>query len=115
MNKLIYSSSGFSYKNDTSEDIPGGAVLVIGQIVGVVLETIAPGSVGWICAEGVWELASVSGELAAGSIAYWDASKKQVTGTAASNKPIGYNVAASPSGQTTSRVLIVQGLTTSAA
>lgn len=115
MNKIVYGSDGFVYKNETASDILSGTVLIIGQLVAVAAVTIQAGSTGWAQCSGVWELASVSGELAAGSIAYWDASKKQVTGTAASNKAIGYNVVASPNGKTTSRVLIVQGLTTPAA
>lgn len=63
------------YTNGTGAPIPSGAVVVVGQILGVALKAIAAGGVGSVAVDGVFKVPKVSGAvIAQGESLTWDVS-----------------------------------------
>ncbi|MDR2004150.1 MAG: DUF2190 family protein [Prevotella sp.] len=67
-----------------------GDVVVIGDMVTVSQDTGIADDVVVVYTEGVFELPKGTGALAQGVKVYWDATGKQVTTTASTNKAVGY-------------------------
>ena len=64
-----------NWTNGTGSAVDAGAVVVIGQTLGVALVGIAAGAVGAVALEGVFTLPKVSGAvIAAGESLVWDVS-----------------------------------------
>ncbi len=82
-------------------NIASGDGLVIGAWVGVALADIANGAVGPVQIEGVFTLKKKSTDtFAAGAIAYWDATNKEITSTSSGNTAAGHAFNAAGSGAT---------------
>lgn len=63
------------YVNTTGASIASGAVVVVGQILGVALKSIAPGETGSVAVDGVYAVPKVPGAVvAAGESLTWDVS-----------------------------------------
>lgn len=75
-----------------------GAVVVIGNIIGVATKAIAANTLGAICVEGVVSMAKDGAAITLGATVYWDATNSVVTATAGSNKTVGKCVKAAAAG-----------------
>lgn len=72
------------YTNITGATVLSGAVVAVGQILGVSLKDIAPAAVGSVAVDGVFAVPKVSGAvIAAGESLTWDASAKAFDDNAA--------------------------------
>lgn len=106
--KAKYWQNGVSldYKNTTEKVIEANTVVVIGSRIGVIGETIAPGELGALVTEGVFEMSKEgTAEIAMGTTLYY--SEAGITTTEASNPVAGY--AAAPSADGTATVLVKIG------
>jgi predicted RecA/RadA family phage recombinase len=83
------------FVNSGDAVIKAGEVRVIGSRIGVIGDDIAPGAVGSIEVEGVFEFPlSASTAVAQGDAVYWDAENKKITNTSSGNTAAGYAAAA---------------------
>jgi predicted RecA/RadA family phage recombinase len=83
------------FANSGDAVIEAGEVRVIGSRIGVIGGDIAPGTVGAIEVEGVFEFPlSASAAIAQGDTVYWDATNKKITDTSSGNTAAGYAAAA---------------------
>lgn len=81
--------------------LASGQAHLFGGIFGVAAKSAAQGEKVAVKVEGVFMLPKATGGgLTEGQKAYWDATAKNVTGTAASNTLIGHSVDAASSGAT---------------
>lgn len=82
--KFVQPGDVLTYVNGTGGDIAAGAVVVVGNLVGVALVDIADGESGSVAFTGVYTLAKTAGTAwTQGAVLDWDASAEafQVTGT----------------------------------
>lgn len=72
-------------------DVAAGAVVVQGTMAGIALEPIESGKKGVLAIEGTFRFpkAASDGGMAAGSLAYWDATNSVATGTSSGNTYLG--------------------------
>ncbi|MDM0086755.1 MULTISPECIES: DUF2190 family protein [unclassified Variovorax] len=82
--------------------VAGGAVVVMGVRVGVVVADIPAGGLGAVRVKGVVELAKLAADTPAqGALLYWDAANSRLTTTAAGSVLAGYAAKAAGNGATT--------------
>lgn len=87
--------------------LSAGAVVLIGNRIGVLLTDLANGEVGAAQVTGVWEIAKLSTDVVSqGALLYWDAGNSRLTTTASTHKLAGYAWAAAGSGDTTVQIKI---------
>jgi len=87
--------------------LSSGAVVLIGNRIGVLLTDLASGEVGAAQVTGVWELAKLSTDVVTqGALLYWDAGNSRLTTTASSHKLAGYAWAAASGTDTTVQIKI---------
>jgi predicted RecA/RadA family phage recombinase len=94
-----------------TSDVPAGAVIVQGNMVGVTRKPIPANTLGALAVVGVFTFpkATSSGSgMAAGTTVYWDATNVVVTPTAGSNVLVGKTVLACADADTTVRVRLFQ-------
>lgn len=85
-----------------TQAVSGGAVVVIGTRVGIVVADIAAGQTGALRVKGVVELAKLSADTPAqGALLYWDAANSRLTTTSGGNVLAGYAAKAAGNGATT--------------
>ena len=94
-------------------DIPAGAVVVQGELVGTTRTELKAGQFGSLAVQGVFDFPKAAGAGTAftvGTLAYWDAANKVATKNAAAgaNKLIGKAVRASADADTTARIRLQQ-------
>lgn len=87
--------------------VAGGAVVLIGKRIGVVLKDIAANSTGSATVAGVWNIAKLATDVVAqGDLLYWDAANSRLTTTAGANTLAGFAFAAAGNGATTVQIKI---------
>ena len=83
-----------------------GAVVVVGDTVGVADRPIAANTLGSLAVEGAFAFPKSAGAIAAGVVVYWDAGASAVTITASTNKRVGKVYAAALDADTTVVVIL---------
>lgn len=79
-----------TYTNSSSTAIAVGAVVLMGNTIGVAIAAIAAsGGVGAVQIEGVFTLAAAAGAWVQGDNLYWDAGASKFTKTASGNSLVG--------------------------
>ena len=73
---------GRAIDHTPSSDVPSGAVVVQGELVGIANLAIPAGRTGSLMVEGVFDIPKAAETLAAGTKVYWDADGDPVGGTA---------------------------------
>ncbi len=76
-----YDAGAIPWTNDSDETLGSGAIVVVGELVGCLVRPTAPGEVGTLETDGVWEFPKGADELAVGAQCYWDASSKTIVAT----------------------------------
>ncbi len=87
-----YIQQGTRIKHTAGADISSGAVVKIGNRIGVAVADIANGDDGILAVNGVFELTkkTIDDMTTPGTVVYWDATQKEVTVTVGSNEVAGY-------------------------
>lgn len=106
MNTLISEGRRLPYTNATSVTISAGAVVAVGDIVGIAVADIAAGDTGVLELQGVHQLAKASGAIVQGEQLYWDASPGNLTTASTGNTKAGVAWAAATTAATTAQVLL---------
>lgn len=103
---FVQNGKTMEYKNPSASDpIRYLTPVVVDDLVGVALSDIAPGAVGALAVEGVFQLpAETSAAFAVGQTLYWDSTNNRLTATAGSLKKIGYAFGAKATATGTARV-----------
>lgn len=99
-----------------SSDVAVGAVVVLGDMVGIAQRAIPANTLGSLALTGVFDLPKATGPgtgLAAGVALYWDAGNQVVTADSNSgaNKRVGNAAAVAGTADTTARVRLNTGVT----
>ncbi|MGE4157711.1 MAG: capsid cement protein [Planctomycetota bacterium] len=80
-------------------DVAPGAVVVVGDLVGVTKRPIPANTLGALALTGVYEVPKDSTvDIPLGTLLYWDSTNQRVTPTVGSNKLFGRAVTAGPVG-----------------
>lgn len=112
-------SSGARLDHTPSADVAAGDVVVVGDQVGVATMPIPAGSLGSLVTDGVFDVAKINEQQAAGTVVYWDADGDPYGGTAgsgaltttsANNKPFGIVLATAGATAQTVRVDKIKSL-----
>ncbi|MCL2645431.1 MAG: DUF2190 family protein [Phycisphaerales bacterium] len=93
----IFVQNGDNIDYTPSVDVPAGAVIVQGELIGVTKRPIPANTQGSLAVEGVFEFpkATAAGSaIAVGVNVYWNATAQQATVTASGNKLIGKTIKA---------------------
>ena len=99
MNNFVKYGSGYDYVNGTGSEINVGAVVAIGDLIGVAETNIAIGATGTVITSGVVNIAKKTGEAwTQGQKLYWDPSNSWLTTTAGSLIQVGWAFTAQASG-----------------
>ena len=84
-----------------------GVGVLVGQLFGVALSTVAAGSTVAVGVSGVWEVAKTSAlAISVGDPLYWDDTNKVVNKTATAQQKVGIAVSAAANPSATVRMLI---------
>lgn len=81
--------------------VAAGDVIVQGNLIGIARLDIAADTLGSLSVTGVYEIAKAASAVTVGTALYWDATNKNVTGTAAGNTYIGKAVSAAEAADAT--------------
>jgi len=106
-----YIHKGDSIDYTPAVNVPAGAVVVQGELVGVTKVDIPANTLGALAVTGVFDFPKATGTgttIAAGANCYWNATAQQATTTATSNKLIGRSIRAAADADETVRVLLSQ-------
>ncbi|CAN5456588.1 hypothetical protein BH11PLA2_BH11PLA2_28840 [soil metagenome] len=106
----------FAYDGDNIDytpvaDVPAGAVVVQGELVGVACRPIPAGTRGALAVTGVFDCPKATGAstaIAVGTNVYWNAAGQVATASAAGNKLLGKTVQAAADADATVRVRFLQ-------
>lgn len=90
-----------------SGTVASGDGILVGDTVGVALNSGVSGDTIQVAICGVYELPKASGAVSQGVKLYWDSSAKNVTTTVSSNKQIGIAFSGAASGDTTVQVKLL--------
>lgn len=91
-----YICEGENIEFTAGADVKSGDPVVIGELVGISATDVANGAEGVASIEGVYVVKKKAADVVAkGALLYWDATAKEATVTAATNKVIGYAYEAS--------------------
>ena len=102
-----YIMSGEVIDYVAGSNISSGQTLLIGNRIGVAMNTIANGATGAVRVLGVFTIAKLSTDVvAAGDLLYWDAGNSRLTTTASTHKLAGYAFKAAGNGVTTVEISI---------
>jgi len=99
-----------------SSDVAAGAVVVLGDLVGIAQRAIAANTLGALTLVGVFDLPKATGAgtgIAAGATLFWDAGNQVVTADSGSgaNKRLGNAAAVAGTADATARVRLNTGVT----
>jgi predicted RecA/RadA family phage recombinase len=93
--------NGDAIDHTPQADVPAGAVVVQGSLVGIAMRDIPAGELGALRVTGVHEFAKATGStINAGVSVFWDAANDRATTTASGNTPLGKAVKAAASDDT---------------
>ena len=84
-----YHSNGRTLVTIAAAIIASGDLVIVGQVVGVAVTSVAEGEEATLHTEGVFELPKAAGAIAQSAKAYWSATDQNVTTTATGNTYIG--------------------------
>ena len=97
MARFIQEGKVINYRNDTTDPILYGDVVVLTSRIGIAAADIPPGILGAVELSGVFELpAEASAAFTVGQELYWDAANKTVTATKAADGAIFAGIAVDP-------------------
>jgi predicted RecA/RadA family phage recombinase len=96
---VVFIHDGNAVDYTPGSDVPAGAVVVQGELVGVAKQPIAAGRLGALAVAGVFDFPKATGDstaIAAGAVLFWDAGDQLATtdDAAGANKRIGKAVLA---------------------
>lgn len=75
-----YLHDGQAIDHIPTADIPLGAVVVLGALIGVATRAIPAGALGSLCLEGVFQIPRATGApIEQGTVLFWDPVQAQVT------------------------------------
>ncbi|MCQ4895544.1 DUF2190 family protein [Anaerotruncus sp. DFI.9.16] len=107
MATYVQKGENINYKNDGSEKIAYGDVVVISDRIGVASVDISAGETGVISLEGVYEMpAEASAAFEVGQTVYWDTTNKRLTATKPASGAIIAGVAIEPKATAASLALV---------
>ena len=92
-------------------NVPAGAVIVQGELIGMTRTPIAANTLGSLAVEGVFDIAKATGTgtaIAAGANCYWNATTSQATTVATGNKLLGKCIQAAADADAIVRVRLSQ-------
>ena len=104
----IFVQAGDNIDYTPSADVPAGAVIVQGDLVGVTKRPIAANTQGSLAVSGVFDFPKAAVAIAVGVNVYWSATASQATATATGNKIIGKTIRAAAAADATVRVRLSQ-------
>ena len=107
--KSVWNGKSLTYTNAGAVAVPKGAVVVIGQVVGIALEDIPVGGAGAVAVSGVFEVPKVSGAVTQGAKLYLVVASGNFTtdaGTDPVNTFAGYAAEAAASDAATVKLLL---------
>lgn len=119
--KATYVHDGHKIDYTPNAAVAAGAIVLLGSMVCVAPSAIAANALGALAIGGVWDVAKITGAIAAGAGVFWKAAGDPVGGTAGSGAasglnadglPMGVAVAAAGSSDTTVRVRLNPSLRT---
>lgn len=93
----IYFQRGDIIDYTPAQDVAAGDVVVIGDLVGVAKLDIKAGTLGALALTGVYKVSKGAGEIAAGTVLYWDATANTVVETGTDLPVFGIAVAGAAS------------------
>ena len=111
MVKAQYIHKGDAIDYTPTVDVPAGAVVVQGELVGITKLDIPANTLGALATTGVFDVVKATGTgtaIVAGANCYWNATTQQATTTATGNKLIGKCIRAASDADETVRVLLSQ-------
>jgi len=103
----VFVQAGDNIDYTPTVDVPSGAVVVQGELVGVTKRPIAANTLGSLAVSGVFDFpkATAAGSaIGVGVNVYWNATAQQATATASGNKLIGKTIKAATDTDATVRV-----------
>ena len=106
---FVHNGDAIDFKPAT--DTPAGAVVALGELVGVTRTPIPAGALGSLAVTGVFDIAKATGTgtaIAAGENCYWNATASQVTTVATGNKFLGKAIQVAGDADATVRVRLDQ-------
>ena len=106
---FVHNGDAIDFKPAT--DTPAGAVVALGELVGVTRTPIPAGALGSLAVTGVFDITKATGTgtaIPAGENCYWNAGAAQVTTTATGNKLLGKSIQAAGDAAETVRVRLSQ-------
>ena len=92
MATAIFVHNGDAIDYTPTADVPAGAVVVLGELIGVTRTPIAANTLGSLAVTGVFDMTKATGAgtaIAAGANCYWNATASQVTTVTTGNKLLG--------------------------
>ena len=107
----VFVQNGDNIDYTPGVDVPAGAVVVQGELIGVTKRPIPANTLGSLAVSGVFDFpkATTAGSaISAGVNVYWNATAQQATTTASGNKLIGKTIKAADDADTTVRVRLTQ-------
>jgi predicted RecA/RadA family phage recombinase len=107
----VFVQNGDSIDYTPTADVPAGAVVVQGELVGVTKRPIPANTLGSLAVSGVFDFpkATTAGSaISAGANVYWNATAQVVTTTATGNKLVGKTIKAVVDADATVRVRLSQ-------
>ncbi|MBP3557141.1 MAG: DUF2190 family protein [Thermoguttaceae bacterium] len=75
-----YNAGAIDWLNDAGETLESGAV-VVGNLVGCLVRPTAPGEVGTLETDGVWEFPKGAESFSVGAACYWDDATETIVST----------------------------------
>ena len=108
---VVFVQNGDNIDYTPSIDVPAGAVIVQGELVGVTKRPITANTLGSLAVEGTFDFpkATTAGSaIDMGVNVYWNATAQQATTAASGNKLIGKTVNAAADTDITVRVRLTQ-------
>ncbi|MCL2647571.1 MAG: DUF2190 family protein [Phycisphaerales bacterium] len=108
---VIFVQNGDNVDYTPSTDVPAGAVIVQGELIGVTKRPIPANTLGSLAVEGVFEFpkATAAGSaIGVGVNVYWNATAQQATTTASGNKLVGKTIKAATDTDATVCVRLTQ-------
>ena len=111
MSQAIFVQRGETIDYTAAGAVNAGAVIVLGDLVGVANRAIPANTLGSLMVEGVFDFVKATGAgtaLAVGTIVYWDVANNRVTSVATGNKLLGKVVMAASDSDPRVRVRMSQ-------
>lgn len=105
----VFVHRGGAVDHTPSSNVPAGAVVVQGDLVGVARTVIPANQLGSLAVEGVFDFPKDDSiEYAAGILLYWDQTAQLATSVALGNKLIGKTVRLAGEEESTARIRMSQ-------